>query len=68
MNRMTIIEKGCDPIAGGSPRNSYMKSPKPGDRRDLSHRLPRPYPPFSTVDDDRRGTDDPTTRNDATDS
>ncbi|CAA91351.1 CBS domain-containing protein [Caenorhabditis elegans] len=29
MNRLTMLEKGCDPIAGGSPKNSYTKSPKP---------------------------------------
>lgn len=28
MNRMTMLEKGCEPIAGAAPKNSYMKSPK----------------------------------------
>lgn len=28
MNRMTMLEKGCEPIAGSSPRTSYTKSLK----------------------------------------
>ncbi|UMM15663.1 hypothetical protein L5515_013013 [Caenorhabditis briggsae] len=28
MNRMTMLEKGCEPIASTAPKNSYMKSPK----------------------------------------
>ncbi|PIC43261.1 hypothetical protein B9Z55_004058 [Caenorhabditis nigoni] len=30
MNRMTMLEKGCEPIASTAPKNSYMKSPKIG--------------------------------------